>query len=130
MCSDCDHVKRGFAVSIEYPNLYSFVCLFLGEALPTTSHPRRKGLGKSEHNSSSIARCNHSETSFIYMKLLSLLLPAPLCHQRIKILPIFSNCIEKNPMLQEYSYTSDFKIVFQTVHVRRTTNQKLTRNIL
>lgn len=94
--SNCVRVKQRFAVSIEYPNLYSFVCLFLGEALPTTSHPRRKGLGKSERNSSSIARCNHSETSFIHMKLLSLLLPDPLCHQRIKILPIFSNCIEKN----------------------------------
>lgn len=76
-------------MSIEYSNLYSFFCLSLGEALPTTSHPRRKGLGKSEHNSSSIARCNHSETSFIHMKLLSLLLPATLCHERIKTAHFF-----------------------------------------
>lgn len=81
LSSKCDHVKRRSVVSIEYSNFYSFFCLFLGEALPTTSHPRRKGLGKSEHNSSSIARCNHSETSFIHMKLLSLLLPATLCHE-------------------------------------------------
>lgn len=60
-----------FCSVIEYSNFYSFFCLLLGEALPTTSHPRRKGLGKSEHNSSSIARRNHSETSFIHMKLLS-----------------------------------------------------------
>lgn len=70
LCSNSDHVKHS-AVSMKYPNLYSFVCLFLGEALPATSHPRRKGLGKSEHNSSSTARCNHNETSFIHMKLLS-----------------------------------------------------------
>lgn len=71
LCSNSDHVKHS-AVSMKYPNLYSFVCLFLGEALPATSHPRRKGLGKSEHNSSSTARCNHNETSFIHMK-------TPLC---------------------------------------------------
>lgn len=60
---------------------------------------------------------------------LSLLLPAPLCHQRTKSLPIFSNCIDET-VLREYSQTSDFEIILETVHVRRTSNLKLNRNIL